>query len=636
MTPGCLAPVSGLPFLFRGGAPTERRRPSDAMRNLRTQLLASHLALVVLMVALMAGSVVSFRRLGHSIDQILRDNYASVLVAQTMREEMERQDGAAALFLAGQAGEAREQYRSSRARFEAAFRAEANNITERGEREIVEDIRRQDAAFRAAMERWLSSGPAPSRVEIYRRELKPALARLKQRAQDVLDINQKAIVRADEQARVEAERASWTGVGLACGAFVLALIFAVRVVRSVLAPLRSLARQAEEIGIGHLNQKIEVNRSDEIGVLGASFNRMAEQLREAWRLEEERLHRAERMSDAALESLFDPIVVTDAKGRVVHLNRAAEGLFGPEGQAVGRLVGAVVQDERIVDAVERAVRHEHTSAAEDEAGLVPLQVESAQRIYRLRVTPMRDEEQVLGAAVVLEDVTHQRELDRLKSEFIGVASHELRTPVTSLLLSAQLLQEGAAGPLTPEQAEIVAAQREDLQRLERLMRDLLDLTRLEAGVTPPRLEIVAPKELAKSALESVAAQAEAKGVNLSSELSDAIPAVRADRGLAVRALVNLLNNAVRHTGGGGSVVLRAYREGSGLAFAVRDTGAGIPADYLPLIFERFVQVPGATGEGAGLGLCIAQTIAEAHGGELRAESELGKGSTFTLTLPAVL
>ncbi|HLV79743.1 MAG TPA: ATP-binding protein, partial [Chthonomonadaceae bacterium] len=257
----------------------------------------------------------------------------------------------------------------------------------------------------------------------------------------------------------------------------------------------------------------------------------------------------------------------------------------------------------------------------------------AERTYRLRATPMHDERVLLGAVAVLEDITHLRELDRLKTEFISVASHELRTPVTSLLLSVQLMQEGAAGALTPPQQEIVAAQREDLERLERMMRDLLDITRLEAGVMPPRFEIARPQELVAAAVEAVTAQAEAKGICLAGDAPADLPPVRADRAQIQRVLVNLISNAVRHTPEGGRIAVSARAEGNMVAFRVQDTGAGIPKEYLSRIFERFVQVPGATRGGAGLGLSIARTIVGAHGGAISAESEPGQGSTFTFTLP---
>jgi NtrC-family two-component system sensor histidine kinase KinB len=399
--------------------------------------------------------------------------------------------------------------------------------------------------------------------------------------------------------------------------------------------LRTLARQAEEIGAGHLNQRIELRRDDEIGALAASFNHMAESLQQARHNEEERLHRAERMSDDALESLYDPVIVTDANGSVIHLNRAAEGLFGPARRAAKRAVADVVHDNRITHAVDRAIRQERVSADEGEAAFVGVEVEGSERTYRLRATPMHDSDgSLLGAVTVLEDVTHLRQLDRLKSEFIGVASHELRTPVTSLLLSVQLLEEGAVGPLSPDQMSIVASQREDLERLERMMRDLLDLTRLEAGVEPPRFEIVPARELVDAALATIHASFGVSGVALEAKGLEQNALVRADRAQIVRVLVNLLHNAGRHTPRGGKVCVEIVAEGERSSFRVTDNGSGIPKEYLPRIFDRFVQVPGATRGGAGLGLSIAKTIVESHGGTIQAESEPGRGSTFSFTLPA--
>ena len=243
-----------------------------------------------------------------------------------------------------------------------------------------------------------------------------------------------------------------------------------------------------------------------------------------------------------------------------------------------------------------------------------------------------DQERLLGSVTVLEDITHLRELDRMKTEFIGVASHELRTPVTSMLLSVQLLEEGAAGALTPAQREIVEAQRNDVERLDHLMRELLDLSRLEAGSAPPRFELVKPMDLLTSALQSTKAQAGQKGVGLTVERSRDLPLVRADKSQIGRVLVNLVTNAIRHTEPGGTIKLRASDGGNQVTLSVEDTGSGIPKEYQENIFRRFVQVPGATGGGAGLGLSISRTIVQAHGGNLWVESELGKGSTFSFTL----
>ena len=611
------------------------------MRTLRTQLLASHLALALLMVLVMAGAVTNFLRLGRAIDRLLADNYQSVLAALEMKEALERMDGAAAFHLDGQRERARRQYEMYRPRFEAAYQLETENITEAGEKEAADDIGRRSPVHQAALEKLLYAEPAlpAARARAYYfGVIEPESARLKRRCLDVLELNQRATRSAGRRAKAEAVRATYVSAAVTAGAFVLAIALSAGAVRAALAPLARLARHAEEVGAGHLDRVADRDghRGDEIGALAQAFDRMTGKLRDARHHQEQRLQRAESMSHAALESLYHPVIATDHDGRVVHLNRAAEALFGSEERAAGRPAAHVLPDERIVRAVERAIRQEHVSAEEGERALVTLLSPGGVRTYRLRATPMRDAGALLGAVAVLEDVTHLRELDRLKTEFVGVASHELRTPVTSLLLSVQLLQEGAAGPLTPEQQAVVAAQRDDLERLERLMRDLLDLTRLEAGVTPPRLQAAAPRELAEAALASVRPQAAAKGLALRSDLEAGLPPVQADRSQIGRVLVNLLGNAVRHTPAGGEIVLRACREDGApsVTFEVRDTGAGIPTEYLPRIFERFVQVPGATRGGAGLGLAIVQTIVRAHGGEVRAGSEPGRGSSFSFRLPA--
>ncbi|GAB4453455.1 MAG: KinB sensor domain-containing domain [Armatimonadaceae bacterium] len=604
-------------------------------RSLRTRLLLSHLLLVGLLLGVCLIAVAGFFRLGQSVNRILEDNYKSVLVAQNMKEALERLDSAATFFLAGQRERAREQFRENLPRFEAAYEVEAANITEPGEQEIVDDLGRHFTRYRTGLERLLDTDNPLQEQEArnqYFQILQPQFVTIKGRVQEILDLNQEAILAADQQARQEADTATVASIGITALALLLGMGLAWRNIVTMTTPLVSLTRQAEQIGAGHLNQRIEVRREDEIGLLARTFNEMAERLQRARRLEEERLQRAERMSDAALANLYDPVIVTDAEGRLIHLNQAAEGLFGSARQVRGQWVHSVVQERRLTTAIEKAAKEAQVSAQEGEAALVTL----SGRTYRIRATPMQDENQTaLGAVAVLEDVTYQQEVDRLKTEFIGVASHELRTPVTSLLLGVDLLGEGAVGTLTPPQQEVVAALRQDLMRLERMMRDLLDLTRLEAGVTPPRFEVVPPAELVTTAVQGIEAQAAAKGLSLETQVPSDLKNVRADRSQIGRVLTNLLSNAIRHTPSGGTILIGATNEEQEQTrFFVQDNGSGIPPEYRERIFERFVQVPGATRDGAGLGLSIVKTIIEAHGGRIAVQSQPGAGSNFYFVLPS--
>jgi signal transduction histidine kinase len=218
------------------------------------------------------------------------------------------------------------------------------------------------------------------------------------------------------------------------------------------------------------------------------------------------------------------------------------------------------------------------------------------------------------------------------SEFIATASHELRTPLTSVQMGVHLLLEHAVGELTDKQEEILSACREDCERLDKLMRDLLDLSRIEAGENKPSFELIRTRDLIQGAIKELQPQVESKGLDFKVEAPVDLPPVKADRTQVERVLSNLIVNAMRYTKHG-EIKISAQPRGNSVAISVSDTGSGIPQEYLPHIFDKFVQVPGATTGGAGLGLAISRLIVEAHGGQISVQSERGKGSTFTFTLP---
>lgn len=473
----------------------------------------------------------------------------------------------------------------------------------------------------------------PSALRTVRDHLRPEIREMRDTVTRLRILNETDIEGANAIAQQSAQEAVWRAAVVATVSLLLGILLTRRMTRQALTPLTILSQQAELIGSGDLSQKVRLGAPDEIEALVGSFNEMAAKLWDMRKSEVRRLHRAQRMSDAALENLYDPVIVTDGKARIVHLNRAAQGVFGPVDESHRVPVEEHIHDRRIVTAIQNAVGQEKVLAAEDESAMVRIKIGDGERTYRLRATPMKDEEVgLLGAVAVLEDITHLKQVERLKNEFIGVASHELRTPVTSMVLSNQLLEEGALGELNPGQLEVIRAQRQDLQRLESLMRDLLDVTRLEAGAMPPRLAPIQPGDLLRSVVNGQRLQADDKGVALEFEMPTELSPVRADRGQIGRVLNNLVANAIRHTPPHGKVTVRAMESGNVVTFEVEDTGEGIPADYRERIFERFVQVPGATQGGAGLGLSISRAIVRAHGGEMSVESEVGKGSIFRFTL----
>jgi PAS domain S-box-containing protein len=384
---------------------------------------------------------------------------------------------------------------------------------------------------------------------------------------------------------------------------------------------------------GELDTAVPVASADEIGTLAVGFNRMAERIRELRRSDLGKLLVAQQTTEAAIDSLYDPVLVTDAAGLVTRINPAAERLFGARAELLGKPIGEVARDPRIAQAVVDVLRSQAPVASESAAAVLPWAVDGARRAFRIRSTPMKDaDNKLVGAVTLLEDITHLSEISRLKSEFIAAASHELRTPLTSVQMGIHLLLEGTTGPLGERQQEILEVCREDTTRLDRLMRELLDLSKIESGAVTPVLAAIRPSTLISGAIEPLRLQVESHGIRLDVDAPPDLPAVSVDRSQIERVITNLVTNAMRATAAGGAITVAAAQRGAEIAISVADTGTGIPRESLSRIFEPFVQVPHGVGGGAGLGLTISRRIVEAHGGQLTVQSSPGQGSVFRFTV----
>jgi PAS domain S-box-containing protein len=600
--------------------------------KLRTKLLLGYTGFILALGVLGAWSARTLSQMSTVSGQIIEENYDSVVAAQDMKESLERQDSAAVFELLGQHDRARSQSAEHRARFDQALAKASANITEVGEADVVAAIRRERDEYYRLFDAFLDA--SGERTSSYFRALEPRFNAVRAECDQLLRLNQEAMRRKADAASAIARRWFFVTLVLAVGLMVVGIVVEFSLSNAILAPVRQLTAATTKVAAGDLDAAVPVQSSDEIGVLAAGFNRMAERIRELRRSDMGQLLVAQQTTEAAIDSLYDPVVVTDSDGRVTRVNAAAERLFGARGEVVGQSIDEIARDPRIVQAVTDVLRSKQAVASESAAEVLPWAVDGARRAFRIRSTPMRDaDERLVGVVTLLEDVTHLSEISRLKSEFIAAASHELRTPLTSVQMGIHLLLEGVAGPLGDREQEILAVCRDDAARLDRLMRELLDLSKIEAGDVLPNRAGVRPSDLAREASESLRLQVQARGLNFVVDASPDVPTVFVDRSQIERVLANLVTNAARATPTGGTITLSAVRRGSDVAFSVTDTGAGIAREFLSRIFEPFVQVPKASSGGAGLGLTISRRIVEAHGGQLTVQSEPGRGSTFTFTVP---
>jgi NtrC-family two-component system sensor histidine kinase KinB len=601
--------------------------------TLRTKLLLGYAGFVLALGLLGAWSARTLSQMSAVSGHIIAENYDSVVAAQDMKESLERQDSAALFDLLGQSDRARRQVTEYRRRFDAALAAASANITETGEPETVEAIRRGRDEYYRRFDAFMKS--ASDRTTIYFQSLEPQFNDVRAASDRLLRLNQEAMRRKADAASRIARR--WFFVTLALAVVLMAAGVAIELSlsKAIVGPVAQLTAATARLASGDLDTPpVPVRSADEIGALAMSFNRMADRLRELRRSDMGKLLVAQQTTEAVIDSLFDPVIVADGQGLVTRVNPAAERLFGAKADALGRPIDAVTRDSRIAQSVADVLRSQAPEASEDAAATLPWAVDGARRAFRIRSTPMKDaDDRLVGVVTLLEDVTHLSEVSRLKSEFIAAASHELRTPLTSVQMGIHLLLEGPAESLDERQRDILQVCREDATRLDRLMRELLDLSKIESGAVTPQMTPIRPATLLAEAVNPLRLQVEAKGIRLEVDAPPDLPSVAVDRGQIERVIGNLVTNAMRATPERGTITVAAVSRGDEVAVSVTDTGSGIPRDYLATIFEPFVQVPHAAGGGAGLGLTISRRIIEGHGGRLSVQSEPGRGSTFTFTIP---
>jgi signal transduction histidine kinase len=600
--------------------------------TLRTKLLVGLTPLLALMVGLGLWAIAMFSSLGSKVDLILRENYRSVLAAQNMKESLERMDSSALFAIGGEEDLARSQFAEYSPIFRKNLVIEQNNVTLPGEQQMADNLTRFFDAYLKLSDRFYGLAPKSSeRTQLYFTALLPLFKQIKREADLVLDLNQRNMEAESERARTAAAWSTRVMILVLLVAAALASGIAVLLSRSILEPIRAVTRAARAMAKGDYDQVVPATTRDELGELAQAFNTMARRMREFQQAGTARLVRAQQTAQATIDSFPDPVVVVDMDGAVERANPAARRILHvTSSNGSVPWVGPPQLRPAVTDVLSGREDHlpvnlEHTLCLRDEG---------QERFYLPRVLAIRSDEGLLGAAIVLQDVTKFRLVDQLKSDMVSTVSHELKTPLTSVQMAIHLLLEEAVGPLTPKQIELLLAARQDSDRLLGMVNDLLDLTRIEQGRVQLDLRAAAPADLIADTVARFEGRAHDAGIDLKASVGFGLPPVRVDRERIGHVFDNLIGNALTHTERGGSIQLSAEAYGDLVKFSVADNGEGIPPEHLGRLFEKFYRVPGSRSKGgAGLGLAITREIITAHGGEIDVASRPGAGTTFTFRLP---
>lgn len=530
-------------------------------------------------------------------------------------------------------------------RFANAERAAEATMAAIREQIRDEPQRQTFEALQAAFLRWRSSPvapalePSPAEVAAVLSDGERQFAPVRQIVQD-FEARQRAI--SDEaQFNIERYRSVARDGIMVLRVAILGIIvlMVTSVTRTILNPLRRLTEAAAGITYGKPATIEPVERSDEVGLLTNAMSRMIATVA----AREDELRARHRELETTLETVPAAFILVDVNGQIRLQNRAATALVGAPpkfGSALDRYrseLKLLTRDGREIPPdqwpLARALRGETINGDDIEVCRGEVVTPTI-----IAAAPIRNADgQIDGAVVAFQDVSALRAVDRLKDEFVSIVSHELRTPLTSIRGSLQLVLDDSPGVADEDHRQLLNVALNNCERLIRIINDILDISKIEAGRMPLQTAPASVAAVVGTALETVKPVADRARIRLETELPDNLPAVVVDVDRIVQALVNLLSNAVKFAPADTAVRVEVSRREGDVLIAVQDRGEGISEANLGRLFQKFQQVDASASRrrgGTGLGLVIAKTLVEQHGGRIDVQSEVGKGTRFTLVLPA--
>ncbi len=508
-------------------------------------------------------------------------------------------------------------------KFETNLQYQEKNITEIGENEATIEVRNNFEDYK--LNKNDSTVPGEIRKEIFK----------------LMDLNMQAIQRKSEVASVTANKAVlWIGItGTLC--FIIAFILLVNLPSNIANPIKELTESIKQIAAKNYSERVHFESHSEFGQLAKSFNTMAEKLEEYNNSNLAKLMMEKKRIETLINNMQDPVIGLDENLEVIFANEVAVKIIG---LSQTDIIGHHAQELAVKnDLVRTLIQDLMTGEVENSTKPKPIKIYADNKegyfereTLHISITPTGEQAKLLiGHVIILRNVTEYKELDFAKTNFIATVSHEFKTPISSIKMSLQLLQNEQIGNLNDEQKNLVDSIKDDANRLLKITGELLNMTQVESGNIQLSILPSDPKEILLYAVNATKTQAEQKQIQLEINCPEKVSKIQADNEKTTWVLINLITNAIRYSYDNSIIFLTIQETANTILFSVKDTGQGISPQYKDKIFDRYFRVPGTKKEGTGLGLAISKEFIEAQGGQIIVDSEFGAGSTFTLTLNKV-
>lgn len=604
-------------------------------KTLKGKISWIYMGLVCLIALVGIVSVLNLVDLQKGIGGLLADNYRSISAMSEANSALSQQNVAILQYLELDDPLAVSRYYAADKTASQAIWKEESNVTEPGEKKIADALGNDFALWRQKFSVFQNlrdiQGQAAA-AAYYQSDLQPLYERVTGEAGRILSINQSAMLQKRDSTAARTRQSLLFILILSVLAVVGGFILARCLIGRFLGPLRILTDSIGKVRAGERHKPVDIHTGDEMEQLARAFNGMIERISAFETSTMGTLMEEKNRSVSIVKSISDPLLVLDVDFRIVMANGACERFFGfDERKMLGRHFLEAIRDGELFDFVLACVTKGDPASQK-------VWRFSREKTYYFNLILTRVQSggpKGPGCILLMQNVTDFKELERIKTDFVATVSHEFKTPLTSIIMGASMLQGGRLGTLSGEQAEVVHTIIEDGEKLSAFVSELLEVSRLESGKAVYSFAPCSLSAVAERSVQQFAAAAAEKHVTIENDVDESLPLIYADFERITWVMNNLLGNAVKYTKAGDFITIRAKVQKKWMEVSVKDTGDGIPSEYLPRIFDKFVQVNGRDIEvrGSGLGLAVAKEIITAHQGRIWARSEQDAGSTFTFTLP---
>jgi len=507
--------------------------------------------------------------------------------------------------------------------FKKNLKKQQNNLTESGEKEATDRLGKHF--------NLLVSDPTNYKIQ--------NLVRLD--LDEIMKYNMNAIVQKSKIADKTAHKATmWIAItGTLC--FLIAFSLLVNFPSSIANPIKELTEGIIKIADKNYSERLHFENSTEFSNLSEAFNLMAEKLEDYENSNLAKILFEKQRIEILINKMPEPIIGLDEFKNILFINEQALSMLGLSSSVIiGKSAEKIATENDLMRALIKELTNYNTPVIHQFKEPLKIYTDNKESFFEKEIvsifSPSAGDETIgklIGHVIILKNITPFKELDVAKTNFIGTVSHELKTPISSILMSIKLLEDERIGPINEEQKQLIQNIDEDSNRLLKITGELLNIAQVETGKIELTMAPSNPKDIVRYAVEATKTQALEKKVTFDLQIEEPMPLIYANTEKTAWVLTNLILNAI-HYSYENSIIVISVRplEGSFVKFSVQDFGKGIDLQYQEKIFTRYFRVPGSEESGSGLGLAIGKEFIEAQGGKIEVESTVGLGSTFSFDL----